>query len=86
MKIGIFSVYDSKAESYLAPFYAPNGSVACRSLQQATQDPSHPFCLYPEDYTLFEIGSFEDETGELTNLPANRSLISALEAKSQKKE
>lgn len=78
MKIGIFSVYDSKAEAYLQPFYAANARVAQRSMQEATADPTHNFHKYAEDYTLFEIGTFEDSTGTISDHPANISLGNAL--------
>lgn len=60
----VFSIYDSKAEAYLRPFYAPNHAVALRWFESACQDPSHDFHRYAADYTLFHIGHFNELTGE----------------------
>ena len=63
MKISMFSIYDSKAKSYLPPFHMPNDAMALRVFQDCVSDPSHAFGKHPEDYTLFHLGHFDDETG-----------------------
>lgn len=83
MKIGIFSVYDSKAEAYLPPFYAHNAAVARRTMEQAVTDPNHNFRRYAEDYTLFEVGQFDDSTGNFIDLQPKKSLGNALHIKAQ---
>jgi len=75
----IFTVYDSKAEAYLQPFYAVTVEVAKRNIRTAMSDASHQFSLYPGDYTLFEIGSFSDATGNLERLEAKVNHGTALE-------
>lgn len=79
MQIQIFSIYDSKAEAYLPPFYSQNPRTALRQMVAAVTDASHQFCKYPEDYTLFHIGSFDDELGLVQSLGANVSLGTALQ-------
>ena len=59
----MFSIYDSKAKSYLPPFHMPNDDMALRVFQDCVSDPNHAFGKHPEDYTLFHLGSFDDETG-----------------------
>lgn len=87
MKILVFSVYDSKAEAYLKPFFAPTIGLALRSMQAAVSDDQHEFCKYPGDYTLFQIGTYRDETGQLEPNPQGHvSLGTALEIKSTKPE
>lgn len=78
MLIAIFSVYDSKAEAYLQPFYSQNAGTAIRAMIQAAMDPEHNFHKFASDYTLFEIGAFNDSTGELVNLEAKKSYGNAL--------
>lgn len=60
-----YAVRDSKAERYLPPFFAPTRAVAVRMFQQAANDQSHNFNNHSGDYTLFEIGTFDDETGAI---------------------
>lgn len=75
----IFSVYDSKAEAHLPPFFAPAKGLALRMFMSACSDTTHDFSKYAADYTLFEIGSFDPETGRVESLPAKVSLGNALE-------
>lgn len=67
----IFSVYDGKADAYLRPFFSANSNTAERELSQAVNVPSTPerpngFYDFAEDYTLFLIGSFDENTGKIS--------------------
>jgi hypothetical protein len=62
----IFSVYDEKADIYSQPFFCVNCAVATRSYATASNDPSTEFSRFPTDFTLYEIGEFNDTTGEIT--------------------
>jgi hypothetical protein len=57
----LFSVYDSKARAYGNPFVAPRQEMAVRDFTQAVRDPSTQLNKFPEDFTLVEIGQFDDE-------------------------
>lgn len=61
----IYTVHDSKAEAYLQPFFAANDAVAMRYLETAANDSGHEFARHAEDYTLFEIGGFDETTGNM---------------------
>jgi len=62
----MFSVYDSKATAYCVPFASVNLSTALRDFAFAANDPSSEINRHPLDYSLFQIGLFDDETGVLT--------------------
>lgn len=64
MRLTIFAIYDSKAAAFLQPFFAPNSDVAQRMVIQAAQDPSSTWALFGADYTLFQLGHFEDADGK----------------------
>lgn len=64
MKTLIFTVYDTKAECYLQPFFLPTRGLALRTFTETVNDKSHNFGKYPEDYTLFVLGSYEDQNSE----------------------
>lgn len=66
MKILIFTVNDSKAALFLQPFFSRNAQTAKRSFSEAVNDAGHQFHKHAGDYTLFEIGSFDEETGVVT--------------------
>lgn len=65
MKLIIFSVYDAKAQAYLPPFFLPNRPMAIRNFGDCLKNKKHAFGVHPEDYTMFEIGEFNDNTAEI---------------------
>lgn len=70
MNIKIFSVYDSKVGSYRYPFFMQSTGQALRAFIDLSNDGKSEVFKYPSDFTLFEHGHFDDETGELVKLPA----------------
>lgn len=56
----VFTVFDSKAAAYLLPFYAQTKGVAIRNFTEAVNNPEHQFAKHGEDYTLFELGFYDD--------------------------
>lgn len=79
----VFTVFDSKAEAHLAPFYADTVGLALRMFSGAVQDQNHDFNKYAGDYTLLEIASFDDHTGKFTSHDIHKNLGTALEIKTQ---
>lgn len=75
----VYSVFDCKAEAYLQPFFAPTNAVAIRNFIEAALDQKHQFHKYAADYTLFEIGMFNEETAWLDAQPSPRNLGNALQ-------
>lgn len=70
----IFAIYDSKARSFLQPFYAPEIAVAQRHFRTAANDAATQICQYPEDFTLFYIGEYDDQSGVITPLDKMENL------------
>lgn len=66
MILKAFSIFDSKALTYLTPFFCPTAGVAVRNFEAAANDEGHAFHLHASDYGLFEIGEFDDQTAILT--------------------
>lgn len=64
-----FTVYDLKAEFYMKPFFCLATGEAVRSFADAINDPQSPFYKHPDDYTLYEIGTFDEQIGELSSVP-----------------
>lgn len=83
MKLKVFSVYDSKAEAFMQPFFVSTVGMAARMFEEACLDEKHNFHRHAGDYTLFEIGEFDDSTGRVDCLPTPRSLGMALEVVSR---
>ena len=66
MKKVYYAVYDRKAEMYMPPFLEVKDGTAIRALQDAIASKDHPFAKHPEDFSLFQLGVFDDETGMIT--------------------
>ncbi len=78
MKLQVFSVFDSKAEAFIQPFYSQTVGTAVRSFEQALQNEEHEFRKFAADYTLFHLGEFDQEEGHFTELAAKVNLGLAL--------
>jgi len=78
MKKEIVAVYDSKAKAFMDPIYVPNLGIAQRSFKIAVNDPSTYIAQSPEDYTLFYLGEWSDETcvHDLLSSPESLGLAS----------
>jgi hypothetical protein len=70
----MFTVYDSKAKCYLNPFVMRNSAEAIRSFHTVCNDPQTNFSKYPSDFTLFEIGEWNDDEGQITMHEAKQAL------------
>lgn len=68
MKQLIFSIYDEKAEAFYPPFFLQTTGMALREITDCVNDPQHKFGAHPADYTLFQIGVFDNKNGEITHL------------------
>lgn len=77
----VFTVYDSKAEAHLPPFFSATTGLATRAFEDAANKEGHDFNKYPADYTLFELGMFDEIKCEWAFYEAKISLGTALEYK-----
>lgn len=69
----VYTVYDSKAEMYLQPFFMRAKGEALRAFSDMCNDEKTQFGAHPEDYTLFEIGTYDDSKGKFVPYEANVS-------------
>lgn len=67
----VYSIYDHKTAGYGSLFLAMSDVVAQRLVQSAA-DSSSMLSKFPEDYTLYAIGQFDDSNGMLSALPERR--------------
>lgn len=81
MILKLFSVYDDKAKAYMSPFFAATAGLAIRSFSDAIADSNTSVSKYPADFTLFELGEFDDQTGTITPHPSASNLGNALSYK-----
>lgn len=63
MKFNLYSVFDVVANSFASPFLSPNDRVATRSFADLVKDPQSRVHHNPADYSLYIVGTFDDESG-----------------------
>lgn len=76
-----FSVYDSKVEVFMAPWNAVNKGQAIRTFSDLVNDSNHPWSKHIEDYSLFELGTFDDSCAKFELLKAPERVALAIELK-----
>lgn len=75
----IFTIYDEKAAAYLPPFFLPTDGMAIRTFSSCINSPDHQFGAHPQDYTLFKLGQYDDNTAELISSTRTISLGNGVE-------
>lgn len=68
MKIGIYAVYDKKAKAYMPPWECQNNAVAIRKFGGAVNDEKSFIHRYPDDFDLYHIAFFDDNSGRYENV------------------
>lgn len=77
--IGVFAVYDNKAQAFMEPFFARNAATAIRAFQDNISRPDSIFAKYPNDFVLYQIGEFNDQDGSLEDRSENTNLGMAIQ-------
>ena len=62
MRYFLYSVFDSASAMYERPFCAQADGAAIRSFTDIACDADHPIGMHPEHYSLFRLGTFDDNT------------------------
>ena len=62
----MYTVYDSKAEIYTNPFHFRNDQEAIRQFTTEAQNPESKLNKHAEDYTLFLLGEYDQDTAEFS--------------------
>ena len=70
----VYSIYDSKSGLYDKPFLALNSAVIIREFETMANDPNSTVGKYPEDFTLFELGEYDNKTGKYKNHDTPKSM------------
>lgn len=68
MKIGIFAIRDSALGTFMPPYFYGSDGAAIRAFGDAVgrEAPDNLFHAHPEHFSIYRLGSFDDETGLIT--------------------
>lgn len=65
----VFSIQDTKSQTFNPPFYQKKTEEALRTFSKICNDPQSMLSQFPEDFVLHLIGTFDDETGNIIPQP-----------------
>lgn len=65
MKLGAYSIFDKLADVYFKPFFVGQDGEAHRMFIDLVNDEKTVLNRHPQDYSLYRIGEFNDNSGEL---------------------
>lgn len=75
MLLKMYAVFDVKVNAYDAPFVARTDGEAIRFLERLVNGREHRFSGSPHDFTLFEIGTYDDTSAVLDRFTAPISKV-----------
>ena len=76
MIYGVYAIYDSAAHVFTAPTIDISEASAVRSFQQAIANSGSVMNFKPDDFSLYQVGTFDVETGELEPFnPPSRLIV-----------
>ena len=81
MILKVFAVHDAKAEAYMQPFFMANKGTAIRAMTETLTGASNQFQKYPEDFTLSELGEYDDSNGMMKPHPTPLPICKVIELK-----
>ena len=82
MNLEIFSIFDDKARTFATPFFMQNDQMALRAFNDLVSDPNTTIARNPDDYKLYSVGTFDDQTGFITKKEIPEYITSAPNARS----
>ena len=65
MRHNVYTIYDRASVHYMRIFQAKAHGEVLRAFSDMAMNKDHEIGAHPEDYSLWFIGTFDDNTGEL---------------------
>lgn len=62
----LVAVKDRAIDAFMRPFTVPHTNAAVRSFTDEVNNANSEMAKHPEDYDLYMLGGFDDQTGKLT--------------------
>lgn len=79
MKLKAFTIRDTKGEVFNTPFFQKTHGEAERSFKSLLNDQQSMVAKYPEDYDLYYIGEYDDQSGQLLGLDTPQHIVKAIQ-------
>lgn len=72
----VFAVRDRQLDAFMRPFTAESVGTARRAFQDDANDKDSPVNKHPEDYELYQIGTYDANAGALQ--PSQKPVLIAI--------
>lgn len=76
MKTNIYSIFDTVAGIFNAPFTQINNATAIRAFTNSVHDSPNK-----DDYVLYKLAQLDDNNGDIEKLPNPEKILTGLEVK-----
>ena len=63
--LNIYSIFDAKINEYQTPFFAKADGAVIRGVMDAMENQQSDLARHPEDFTVFKLGAFDEETASI---------------------
>jgi len=85
MNVKLYSLYDAKAQLFGAPNLFQNDATAVRAMYSFAQQSGTTVHDYPDDFSVFCLGTFDDGSGHIASeTPRFLATIASLNAQFSK--
>lgn len=75
MNQNIYTIHDLVAKTYTQPFHAHNDGEARRMFLNWMQNPELPMHAHPADYSLYHIGFYDTDNGQIEGISIPNLII-----------
>lgn len=75
----VYSLRDSKAQIYNEPFMQHTHGEAERTIRASLKKPDHLIAQYPEDYDLYYLGDYDDNSGTFKVLDTPQHIVKVVQ-------
>lgn len=84
----VMTIRDRAVDTYMSPMFARSENEATRQFNDAinNNDTQNPLYKHPEDYDLYRLGTYDDQTGEFHNEPRPHMVITGKECKNARQQ
>lgn len=79
MTMRAYSIRDAKAKVFGPPFYKSTHGEAERALVMLLKDEKSMINQFPEDYDLYHVGEYDDQTGVFAPLDTPTHIVKAVQ-------
>lgn len=81
----MFSIRDTKSETFHPPFFKPTHGEAERDMNTAVNESKSVINQYPEDFDLYYLGEFDTNTGKFNAKDSPEHLFKLINLKRTQK-